>query len=132
MPWLHRIGRRDIALVLRRWQSGEMSALQVQAFADEHYCVEGVEHDDWESDGEERYSVSHTALGVLDSLAMNLVSDDDIPALLDFLDTRRGYYHQRERLLRRLLGEADFEQRRLDLRDKPPYAAWIARLDESD
>ena len=131
MPWLHRIDRRDIARVLRRWQDGEMTAAQVQAFAEEHYCVEGVQHEDWESDGDERFSVSMTALGVLDSLAMNLVTRDDIPALLDFLDTRRGYYHPRERLLHRLLGEADFEQRRRELRDTPPYAAWIARLDDA-
>ena len=128
MVWVRRIGRREIALVLERWQRGEMTAVQVQTFAEEHYCAEGVEHDDWEYDGEERFSVSWTALGVLDSLAMNLVTREDVPALLDFLGTRRGYYHPRERLLRRLLSDADFERRQRELRDTAPYADWIRRL----
>ena len=126
------IARRDIVRVLERWQRGEMTAVQVQAFAEQHYCVEGVEHDDWEGDGEERVSVASSVLGVLENLAIDLVTADDVPALLDFLDTRRGFYHPRERLLRRLLAEADFEHRRRALRDTPPYARWIARLEGRD
>ena len=126
MPAPRRIGRRDVERVLRRWQTGAMTALQVQRWAEDLYLADDVEHDDWEHDGAERFSVSHTALGVLDSLGLNLVTADDVPALLDFLDTRRGYYHPRERRLRRLLDDADHERRRRELRATPPYAEHLA------
>ena len=132
MPAPRRIGRRDVERTLLRWQSGEMPAVQVQRWAEELYLADDVEHDDWEHDGEERFSVTHTALGVLETLGVNLVTVDDVPALLDFLGSRRGYYHPRERRLRRLLQEVDHDARRRALRDTPPYAAHIALLDGGD
>ena len=125
MPILRRIGRADLERVLRRWQDGELKTVEVQAFAEDLYCADDVELDDWEHDGEIRVSVAHTTLAVLETLAVNLVTVDDVPALLDFLATRRGYYHVRERLLRRKLDEADFEQRRRDLCKVRPYSHFI-------
>ena len=82
------VTRNDIAIILRAWQAGEMSAKDVHAWADDHYFPGSTEFIDWEDD----QSVSNEVMALLDMLDVGHPFPEQIPIHLEFLETPSGKF----------------------------------------
>jgi hypothetical protein len=86
------IKRKDIEQILLNWSGNILSTNEVLDWADNRYPFENVDYEDWEGDPPK--SVSNEILAHLDSLEMNLVTKDDIPAMIRFLETPIGDFER--------------------------------------
>jgi len=111
--------RHQVRDLLQRWQRGEIDERQVHEEAEVLWdCyVPGEEYD-----RESPQSIALDVLSSLETLNVQLVTPEDIPAMLRFLETpadqeRRGWqiWHQYWRSI-------DYNQRRQSLRDNPYYS----------
>ena len=81
---LRTVTREEVAQKLSEWASGRTSSAEVHGWASALFLSEDVDFADWEGDED---SVTKEVLGALDLLDMNLVTPQDVPALLAFLGT---------------------------------------------
>jgi hypothetical protein len=116
MPRL--VTRAEISDVLRQWERGELSATEVQLWAEELYGP-GVDFEDRE--GADAYSVALEVVVKLDMLDQNLITPEDIPIYLEFLGTPLGEFQSGMEHLEQALARIDYVERRRTLRDMPPY-----------
>jgi hypothetical protein len=95
---------------LRKWQAGEATAAEIHDWAETTYAVSGSEP---ESDA------VNEVLAQLDMLNMNLVTPDDIPALLEALRSEDF-----DTVLEEHFAATDFNLRKSQLSKVPLYAPF--------
>ena len=115
-----RVTRADIVQVLNTWQSGDIEASEVLAWAEVRYIPGELEVDDEEDGG----SVCIEVLQHLDCLDMNLVVKQDIPLLLEFLSTANGQFALGLERWGRITASIDYKQRMKQLRGIEPYSPF--------
>jgi hypothetical protein len=103
------ITRTDIEAKLRAWAAGQIEAAAVHEWAESHHSSE------WERENE---SVNEV-LGQLDMMDMNLMTPDDIPALLSALRANNA-----AEVLEKHASSIDFADRKKRLRTIPFYARF--------
>lgn len=111
------VTRKVIIDTLIKWSEGEVDHNVVFDWANSLYLNEGVTLEDWEGDD----SVSNEVLAYLDTLDMNLVVKDDIPALLEFLGTRSGGFKEGYIKWQSYKDSIDFNERKSRLGREPLY-----------
>ncbi len=95
---------------LRQWQSGELTAAEVHAWAEDTFGV-----DQWEPESD----AVNEVLAQLDTLDMNLVTSEDIPILLAALRSDNF-----ESILTEHFSKVDIELRKSRLAAVPLYAPF--------
>ncbi|NQD38710.1 hypothetical protein HPT27_16930 [Permianibacter sp. IMCC34836] len=113
------VSRADVADILAAWGRGDLSAVEVHEWAEMRYWPSDLEVDDEE---DEDNSVCREVLHHLDSLDMNLVIQEDIPAMLDFLSTPRGQFSTGYERWDRITKNIDYKKRMMQLREIEPYS----------
>jgi hypothetical protein len=113
------VRRADVAAALKRWQAGEMTTGQMQAWASARYLNPEVEYEDCEPDLER--SVTSQVLGTLDCLGINLVLPEDVPIFLRFLETPIGNFEAGNAAFEKALVDRDESTRQEQLREIWPY-----------
>jgi hypothetical protein len=107
-----------IRSLLQRWRSNEIDEREVHEEAerllDEHGWIEYPENDD--------RSVVMEVLSQLAILNLQLVTREDIPAMLGFLDTPPGEASKAWQPWRRYWNSLDYEKRREELKQNPYYS----------
>lgn len=76
------VTRKDIVRTLESWKRGDLKGKEVYEWAVQRYATSN-----WEPEDE----FTNEVLGRLDMLNMNLVTTEDIPALLAFLSAKNGF-----------------------------------------
>ena len=113
----HEVDRSVLRSLVLRWATGELTERNV------HETAEGL----WESQPWPNYSeaddrsVALEVLTQLDILNHQLITREDIPALLDFLDTPPGQAARGWKHWRQYWDGIDFAQRRRELATNPYY-----------
>jgi hypothetical protein len=116
------ITREQLCKILEDWQSGRVTAKQVHDWAQDRFWPGEVNYADWEDDANN--SAAKEVLGDLDNLDMNLMTSEDIPIYLEFLQTPRGSFAQGYKKLEAALEAVDFKERQTRLKDDPLYEAF--------
>jgi hypothetical protein len=101
---------RDVEAKLRQWQSGELSASSLHAWAEKTYGVEA-----WEPESE----AVNEVLAQLDMMDMNLLTLEDVPVLVKALRSK-DYV----RVLDGHFAAVDIESRKAALANDPMYAPF--------
>jgi hypothetical protein len=117
------VNRADVAAKLQQWQSGEITAHQIHAWAESVYQRHDVGYTDWE--GAQEHSVTNEVLARLDFLDGNLIVPEDVPLYLTFLEAPAGQFEQALALLEAELSRIDYDARRTQLRGMPPYSSIV-------
>lgn len=113
------IERQQLQDLLGRWQRGEIDERDVHEEAEifwERYA------DDKEYGKGDSESIAMDILINLDSLDRQLVTREDIPAMLSFLATPPGQEHESWQVWERYWDSVDFEQRRQSLAGNGYYS----------
>ncbi|HJW71888.1 MAG TPA: hypothetical protein VJ486_03460 [Geothrix sp.] len=109
------VSRKDLRLLLTRWQSGEVAAPEVHQWAEDRFATDiWVPEDD----------VVNEVLGTLDMLDINLVIVEDIPVLLQALEMGPGLVDDVARLLEDHWKVIPMLQRAKTLVTDPLYASF--------
>jgi len=116
------VSRSEIADVLRQWQARALTVGQVYEWAERLYLPGEIDFDD--NEGEEEESAAKEVLASLELLKMNLVTADDIPIYLEFLNTPSGQFKEGYQRFLTALSDIDHKKRSLALADDPFYAAY--------
>lgn len=115
------IEREVLRNLLRRWQAGELTDLQVreeaEAFWEQLSEVPRFSKDD-------PRSINFEVLLNLNMLYQQLIIPEDIPALLGFLDTPVGKEREGWQALHDYWASVDFKQRLQVLRSHPYYSKF--------
>jgi hypothetical protein len=111
----------EVANVLKNWVEGKISSRAVHDWANALYLKDDVEYEDWEDDE----SITNEVIGALDMLDMNLAVAEDALIYLDFLAAPKGSFAKAYAFYRKRLEAIDYESRRKELRDDPPYAPFL-------
>ncbi len=119
------ITRSDIIAKLLEWQEGKLTAEDLNNWAVRFYLHDDVDYSDWEGDEEER-SVTNEVLAQLDSIDMNLMIPDDVPAYLEFLDTPLGKFEDGYAKLESYLNSIDYKERARLLAGNEFYAPFCS------
>ena len=90
-----------------------MSPKEVHDWAGELYPADFVDYDDWELNQEN--SVTNEVLAKLDTIDMNLTTTEDIPALLRFLETPIGKFHEGLEKLEKYINSINYKAREAEL-----------------
>lgn len=112
-----RTTRKELVDILNKWMAGTLTANEVHKWADDRYP--DVEFDDYE--GEEDSSVANEVMGHLDMLNMNLMTAEDIPIYLRFLQTPIGMFDQGYRQFEKETSGIDMLARSRQLKGDPLY-----------
>jgi len=113
------ISRRDLKEKLLQWQEGQITAHALNDWAGENYPKEDVDYEDW--DEAEEFSVTNEVLAALDMMDLNLMSPEDVPTYLDFLETAPASFEEGYNKLQRYLEQIDIKKRAADLVTDPLY-----------
>lgn len=119
------ITRENLKETLRRWQTGELTARDVNNWADSIYPNDDVDYEDW--DKEEKHSVTNEVLAALDCMDMNLMTAKDIPAYLLFLDTPKNEFEKGYSELQKYLRGININERQKQLVDDDFYAPFYKK-----
>jgi hypothetical protein len=103
------IRRQDLKEKLLQWQEGQITAHELNNWAGENYPNDDVEYEDW--DEAEEYSVANEVLAALDMMDMNLMTPEDVPAYLDFLETPPAMFDEGYKKLQKYLEQIDIKRR---------------------
>ncbi|HET6266500.1 MAG TPA: hypothetical protein VFG11_02195 [Acidobacteriota bacterium] len=114
------ISRAIISHILKAWLGTEMLPEEVQHWAEIRFNSGAFELDDWEDQG----SIANEALALLDTLDLNLIIEDDIPALLEMLDTPPGKFEAGFAKWQEYFRAVDIKKRAQDLAGRDPYAPY--------
>jgi hypothetical protein len=113
------ISRKDLREKLLQWQGGRMTAPELNDWAVENYLNDDVEYEDW--DEAEENSVTNEVLGALDMMDIDLMTPEDIPAYLDFLETPPASFEEGYKKLQQYLEKIDIKKRAAALVTDPFY-----------
>ena len=119
---LRTVTREEVAQKLSEWASGRTSSAEVHGWASALFLSEDVDFADWEGDED---SVTKEVLGALDMMDMNLVTPQDIPALLAFLGTPVGGFSGGYEKMKKWFDSVDYAARKTCLQSDPLYAPFI-------
>ena len=110
--------REVIRNLLEQWRSNEINEREVHEVAerllDEHGWIEYPENDD--------RSVAMEVLSQLAILNRQLVTQEDIPAMLGFLNTPPAETSKGWKTWRRYWNSIDYDKRREELKQNPYYS----------
>jgi hypothetical protein len=109
------ITRDDLRSLLTAWHAGSHSAADVHSWAEARFAV-----DAWECEDD----VANEVLAQLDMLDMNLVTRDDVPALLAMLDVPSGQGAGASQQFEARISSSDLERRKKQLATDPTYAPF--------
>lgn len=109
--------RVDLIRTLQDWQSNTIDAVKIFDWANEAYLNNQYAYEDWEGDN----SVSNEIMAHLDNLNISLVTKDDIPAMLEFLDTPPGQFDVGYKKWIQYVDSIDIRRRQKELGDLPFY-----------
>ena len=116
------VSRVEVANVLRQWQDRALTVSQMHEWAEGLYLPGDIDFDD--NEGELEDSAVKEVLASLDLLDMNLVTADDVPIYLEFLNTPVGQFQEGYRRFQAALATIDYEKRRVALAGDPFYASF--------
>ena len=116
------ICRKDLKEKLLQWQKGQMTAHELHEWAEGNYLNDDVECEDW--DEIEEHSVTNEVLAELDMMDMNLMTTEDVPAYLDFLETPPASFEEGYKKLQQYLKQNDMKKRAAALSADPFYARF--------
>lgn len=103
------------------WTSGVISAQELHNWVTD-IQLEMPEFEDWEEEGDGRFSVSKEVLAELEMLDVNFVTLDDIPIFLDLLNTPTGGFGEAYIRFIARLQEINVPARMRALKTTEPYA----------
>lgn len=111
--------RDELKYLLRSWQSGEIDERVVHERAERiwRHSIPHVEYHE-----EDPKSIADEVLSNLEILDWQLITPDDIPAMLEFLNTLPGKEREGWQSWHSYWDSVDMEGRRLALLDNPYYA----------
>lgn len=109
--------REMLAEVLERWKAGLITEAQVQEWA-ESFTDESDYPDVSHSEDD---SIANEVLLRLDALPMMLLTKNDIPAVIRFLETPCGQAEEGWREWEAYWDSIDVEERRQEVADNPFY-----------
>ena len=116
------IERGDVKKILLKWRDGLLSAREVHAWAENRYNVNGYNCSDWE--GDEELSVTNEVLSAQDRLDMNLMTVEDIPVYLEFLETPIGEFDSGMLKFEQYLDSINYKERKKKLAEVELYALF--------
>ena len=119
------VSREDVIAMLIKWQQRDVDAKHIHTWAENIYMVDGYSYDDWE-DGESN-SVTNEALAALDMLNMNLMTEEDIPAYIEFLKSPAGCFKEAYIQLQKHLDSIDYNGRKKELAEIEVYAPFCSK-----
>jgi hypothetical protein len=96
-----------------------MTAHELHEWAEGNYLNDGVQYEDW--DEIEEHSVTNEVLAELDMMDMNLMTTEDVPAYLDFLETPPALFEEGYKRLQQCLEQIDIKKRAAALSADPFY-----------
>lgn len=111
--------RKDLKEKLLLWQQGVITAHELNDWAGENYPNDDVEYEDW--DAAEEYSVTNEVLAALDMMDMNLMTLEDVPAYLSFLETPPASFEEGYNKHQKYLEQIDINKRAAALVTDPFY-----------
>ncbi|MGB5162978.1 MAG: hypothetical protein WBO69_12435 [Thermoanaerobaculia bacterium] len=114
------INREPLRELLKRWDSGELDARQVHEHAEQLW--DSLEQHQFPR--EDRRSIAAEVLSQLDILNHQLITPEDIPAMMQFLDTLRGSELDGWKRWQRYWDELDMDERIESLKDNNYYSAY--------
>jgi len=123
------ITRKDLKEKLLQWQAGQMTAHDLNDWVGSNYPNEEVEYEDW--DETEEFSVTNEVLAALDMMDMNLMTLEDVPAYLDFLETPPASFEEGYKELQQYLEQIDLKKRAAALVADPFYERFCQEPDKT-
>lgn len=111
------ISREDILHILKKWESNVIDVQDVYNWAYLKYLKENVDYNDCEGYN----SVCLEVISYLDTLDLNLVTREDIPALIQFISTPIGEFKNGFNLWKDYINSIDITHRKHKLRNNPFY-----------
>jgi hypothetical protein len=111
--------REKITEKLFDWQSGSITEVDLKDWAASLYMR--MEATDFDDDGN---SVSNEVLSMLESLDLNLILKEDIPAFLSFLKTPVDQFSNGYAILDAYFNAIDYDARKLALRSNAFYSIY--------
>lgn len=115
------IARQTIRRLLESWRTGEIDTRRVHEEAEELF--DQLEERKYPRDHPQ--SILVEILSQLEILNHQLITSDDIPAMLAFLDARPGEELEAWERWQRYWDELDLDRRIAALRDDPYYSAYV-------
>ncbi len=118
------IKRDDAIKMLTKWKNNELSELELYEWANEKYnniLLDKLDFNDYEDDN---CSVMKEVLQYLESMNMNLIIKDDIPSLLDFLNSPNGEFKNSYAIWKKYNDAIDYLDRKKKLKNTPFYSKF--------
>lgn len=116
--------REKIFDMLSRWGTGEISTQEIFNWANSLYLSDECTYDDWEGDN----SVSNEVLSYLDTLDMNLITQEDIPALTALLNSSIGCFKVGLANWQKYIKSIDYIARKRSLKEDPLYRPFCVDI----
>lgn len=114
------ISRSEILAKLAEWSSSRISPVEMHKWAVDLHTCDDLDFQDWEDN--RRFSVSKEALAELEMLDINLVTRDDTPVFVAFLETPSGQFEKGYIPFISALQQIDRNKRKKLLKKIEPYA----------
>ena len=114
------VSRGEVIDVLQKWLKGEVDEEELYRWAGSRYSVSDYDVEDREEDD----SITNEVLGHLDMMDMNLVVKEDIPAMIEFLNTPKGKFNEGYSQWARYTKSINYKQRKEKLRHNPFYKTY--------
>ena len=112
------ISRRQLLDLVDNWAEGNLSEIQVHEIAEEIWGKE-----DWPNYPEDDpRSIALGVVSYLEVLNYQLVTEEDIPIIVDFLNTPKGKEKNGWVNWRRYWERLDLETRKQELKNNPYYS----------
>jgi hypothetical protein len=116
------VTRSELLEKLDQWVAGKVSAEDVHSWAAVLHVTGNTEFDDWE--GNREFSAAKEALAELYMLDINLITKDDAPLFVRFLNTPRGQFEAGDIPFIGGLQQIDLDARKEALKDTEPYRRY--------
>jgi hypothetical protein len=117
-----KIPRSEIIDILRKWQSGKMTVDQVKEWAEERYQDDEDKYLFTDFEGKPESSVSVEIMANLSAADLYLVTVDDIPEYIAFLETPVGSFLKGYKRFAKYHNSIDYDARIEKIKKIPFYA----------
>ena len=115
------ISRKQLLDLLKQWEAGTLSESQLHEKAEELW-----EQDEWSQlDKDNPRSIAIEVLSQLEILNHQLITTEDIPAIVNFLRTPIGQEQNGWKTWRQYWENIDLEARKQTLKDNPYYSTLV-------
>ncbi len=113
---MENIDREILKKLLKRWQSDKIDAEEIFLEAEKMW----TEYENQQDFPKKDYrSIGDEVLSTLDSLNVQLITKDDIPIMLNFLDTLKGKESEAWAVWEKYWDSVDLELRKTSLKGRP-------------